>query len=147
MVRMYSFGRLRRCPDRLFPDLLGTQMSYCRFGDDDCDVYVYEGETCFVTHVATRRRKEECPVSLIDVLRKGKMKEWRQWHEARRGDEHFKPLESIHAGASFGHSTPEECAANLILLRGDGVRVPQHAIDTLIEESESGATERQASCR
>lgn len=114
-------------------------MSYCRFSTDDyqCDVYVYEAEDGFTTHVAANRIifTEQMPpyVSLGDNVE--------AWH-AR----HLVVMEAVsraerkniglpHDGACFVDSTAEDCAARLDSLKAMGYNVPKNAIDALMSEA------------
>lgn len=117
-------------------------MSYCRWSSDDgyCDVYVYK---CvhggWVTHVAVRRQPDGCPVKFKDVMPDGKFdaKKYLEYTKAKSkwlDNVKYLELDSPHAGKSFRHSTPKECADNLITLRESGLMVPQYAIDTLMDE-------------
>ena len=100
-------------------------MSYVRWSSDGfkSDVYVYEGpDKVWITHVACRRRSTKDATG--SYQQQGVMGE-KLWFK-----DHTHPA----AGKIFNHSTPEDCALNLIALREDGFHVPQFAIDELMEE-------------
>lgn len=108
-------------------------MSYCRWSD--CDVYVYESsDGGWKTHVAGRRLKAgkgpdydftspEAFARSVEVLDK--------WFKENT---EYVDLTAPSAGESFIDNTPGECADRLIALRGEGLDVPQYAIDALREE-------------
>jgi hypothetical protein len=110
-------------------------MAYCRWSE--CDVYVYLGEWGYVTHVAGRRRAAgKCPIEFdfeagveaaLDTLHRRA-----KWYD--KHDE-WADIDHPHAGESFTHETPRECAEFLIELKESGLDVPQHAIDDLLEEA------------
>ncbi len=115
-------------------------MSYCRFSSDDyqCDVYVYESVyRGYVINVARSRivfKKElPSPVSMKDTM---------LWL-----DRHNKIMDMVHAatrepiglsndGVNYCEETAEDCAIKLLDLKEEGYRVPQYAIDYLIEEQD-----------
>jgi hypothetical protein len=124
-------------------------VSYCRWSSDDyqCDVYVYEADAGWITHVAGRRRvlPDEVRASwpeLPDVssaeftaawiARHQKQREWLnadpQWHDLS-----YLPS----CGKSFADDSAGECADRLEALRAEGFNVPQHAIDALREDSDT----------
>lgn len=118
-------------------------MSYCRFSSDNwhSDVYVYEDEVGWRTHVATRRYVGDIPREpdwglLADP---GKHEQWMREHNAvmkfldTAGHEDIK---LPYAGESFSDPTAETCRDRLLLLRSLGYHVPQDALDVLAEEIE-----------
>lgn len=122
-------------------------MSYCRWSDDrsNCDVYVYEAEDGFVTHVASRRHdidRSQLPPE-VDLVAdpEGWLAGNRLLHDLM-DQAGTVPIGLAHDGEFYTHDTPGECADNLEVLRAAGYRVPQYAIDALREE-ESEADEHE----
>lgn len=101
-------------------------MAYCRFSSDDwlSDVYTYETEYGFVTHVAATRYVgvENVPAAY------GERVEWLERAEAVE-------IGLPHDGKTFCDNTPDECAQRLLWLRADGYHVPQDAVDRLQAEA------------
>lgn len=120
-------------------------MSYCRFSSDDfqCDVYVYEScEGGFMTHIAGTRYIFREPLPDPVPFAPPDLDRWLDRH--RKVSEMVEaadrsPIDLPEAGTTVWDSTAEECAATLVRLREAGFRVPQYAIDALLEEAaESG---------
>lgn len=93
-------------------------MSYCRWSSDGftSDVYCYESDAGFVTHVANKR------------------------HDRRReiGDHSEIPMHEIglaHDGATFVDAGPREMAETLRKLREEGYRVPEYVFGDLEKEA------------
>lgn len=113
-------------------------MSYCRFSDNDyqCDVYVYaDCNGGYTTHVAGNRVifKDELPgnVSIEDT------KAWLARYNIVSEMLDNATREDIgleYDCAEFNHTTAEECADNLEMLKQAGYNVPQYAIDALRED-------------
>lgn len=129
----------------------------------ECDVYVYEGHR-WVTHVAGRRRKNKLPDAIKAMYprfdsenfvseymaAKSAENEWikSQPHKTVMAkstdgtavamyflaDSEFQALPAPHAGRTYEHDSPGECADWLLVLREAGFNVPQHAVDALREE-------------
>lgn len=114
-------------------------MSYCRFSSDigKSDVYVYESDYGWVTHVARNRIQTDEELPPIVML----------YHENTQAFlDRVKKVSDILArgkrvgiglpwdGTTFTDSTPKKCADRLIALKELGYHVPQHAIDALLEE-------------
>lgn len=120
-------------------------MSYCRFSCNNwkSDVYVYEDVSGgFTTHVARSRRTlpiiPDAPLSLAG----GSVGRWvwLLWHRLHMWSLSVTPLRKIggaNDGENFNDETASECAKTLMLLRGVGYRVPQHAIDALRAEGDA----------
>lgn len=133
-------------------------MSYCRWSSDDwqCDVYVYAdangGWTC---HVADRRRifDETYPGGFgFPGLRPGSPGydlAWQafmvnrnachRWMDAHADDEKsWLDLSEISTYAGTHHNTnePGEMAELLVLIKQDGLNVPDYAIAALLEEQQ-----------
>ena len=104
-------------------------MAYCRWSD--CDVYVYEGQDGWVTHVASRRNKAGYPPDFDWENVEASFKARNAWSEA---NQEYVEIGLPDAGESYLHNTPGECAENLIRLKREGFNVPQYAIDELIDE-------------
>lgn len=112
-------------------------MSYCRFSCDNwsSDVYCYESEQGYVTHVASSRIVGEVPPipSFLDVPQK-------EFFDAVRKQNEFidsaqrEPIGLKHDGEMFIDNTPEEMIDRLIYLGGEGYFVPASAIEALAEE-------------
>lgn len=139
-------------------------MSYCRFSSDNfmSDVYVYaDADGGWTTHVAGNRLRwppvPELPIWLFDfggridaesckvvypsrwaaIKARLCLLAWLWSHRLHHWSIGVIPMESIrlqHAGKTFNHDTPFECALFLGRLRDLGYRVPQFAIDALEEE-------------
>lgn len=118
-------------------------MSYCRWSSDSfrCDVYVYESEQGFETHVARTRVILPANVVAPSVLSlvDGTLSPEQfcaannAFHEALDAAPKVA-IEHPEAGASFVHDTPGECADNLSRLAVEGFRIPAGVIDALRAE-------------
>lgn len=117
-------------------------MSYCRWSSDNfqCDIYCYEH--CYggiMIHVAANRIAEplpEMPAFTRENLESGV---WMDAH--RRNMALLDKMERVaiglpHDGETFHVESFQEAADKLIELRKVGYQVPDHAIETLMEESE-----------
>ena len=116
-------------------------MSYCRFSSDDfqCDVYVYE--SChggWEIHVAGCRYvfKEPLPAIIpwTDENAEACIARMRKV-SAMVDQAGQEDIGLQHDGESFNERSPAECANRLVYLRELGYRVPQEAIDALLEEA------------
>jgi len=117
-------------------------VSYCRWSSDDhqCDVYVYESDRGFVTHVAANRwvfaepMPDPVPVGTTET-------EVLRWLERGRAVSAIldrsttDPIGLPHDGEDLTDPNPGACADRLETLRALGYRVPQFAIDALREEA------------
>jgi len=115
-------------------------MSYCRFSSDDfsCDVYVYEGGSGFVTHVAGNRVIGDIPK--VPQIGSCPNEEFMAAHRAQMaylGTAEREDINLPHAGESMSHDTADDCADNLESLRAIGYNVPQSAIDRLREDAKA----------
>lgn len=141
-------------------------MSYCRFSSNNfwCDVYVYE-DVCggWTAHVAGYRHAirpiPQIPWKWLPTLGDYNLKTHRMVYPNRFiaaldrvvsgirvasyrlhywsvGVIPRRPIGLPHDGARFNDETPRACAQRLIELRAMGYKVPQSAIDALLEEDE-----------
>lgn len=116
-------------------------MSYCRFSCNQyqSDAYVYAGiGGGFVTHVAERRYVFDPPLPApvpfdgenIDAYVKYAAQLQRRVDTAT-----LVRIDLPHAGATFDDADAAACVRRLLSLRELGYRVPQEAIDALMEET------------
>jgi hypothetical protein len=116
-------------------------MSYCRFSCNQyqSDAYVYAGiGGGFVTHVAARRYVFDDPLPApvpfdgenIDAYVKYAAELQRRVDTAT-----LVRIDLPHAGATFDDADATACVKRLLSLRELGYRVPQEAIDALLEET------------
>lgn len=116
-------------------------MSYCRFSSDvnKSDVYVYESDTGWITHVAQDRVQtdEELPPEVNPCYEnvEAYLDRIKQVAEIL-GHGKWAVIGLPFDGDTFNDATPKECATRLIELKELGYHVPQHAIDALLEEWE-----------
>lgn len=115
-------------------------MSYCRWSDDDfqCDVYCFEADEGIIVHVAKNKRVLDCelppPVEFVEANIDALMSRYKAVIEIV-GRAKFEPIGKIFDGNSFVFNEAGEAADCLMLLRDEGYRVPQYAIDALVEEA------------
>ena len=102
-------------------------MSYCRFSSDgfQCDVYVYQSDEGYITHVAANRRPRRIT----------NMDDRKEFDDPTNAPVKIGLSEDGH---TFVDATPGECAARLTWLHSLGYHVPQEAIDDL--RAEAGVT-------
>ena len=114
-------------------------MSYCRFSSDDfqCDVYtyadVYGGYTTYVAsykYIFKKPLPPEVDISDSKAWCKRSVKVGKIVDKAKS-----VPIGLKYDGACFNDDTAAECADTLEMLREEGYRVPQYAIDALREEA------------
>jgi hypothetical protein len=112
-------------------------MSYCRWSSDgfQCDVYVYESDAGWITHVAAKRRAARAP-----ELDWSTPERWTQTQAAQRAflddpNNPSLPIGLSEDGQTFCDASPAGCAAQLLRLKALGYQVPQDAIDALLDES------------
>jgi hypothetical protein len=113
-------------------------MSYCRWSSDNwqSDVYVYESDCGWQTHVAGMKRISDTPcpalpgVDDIDVFMAAHAMQM-AWVEQSK----LVPIGLPHDNESFIDCCPGDCAERLELLKGLGYHVPQYAIDSLRAEA------------
>lgn len=129
-------------------------MSYCRWSSMNwmCDVYVYEADEGFVTHVAGSRSIVP-PIPKLPIwflVRKGPLERLtaRLWFYSDRlnlwtkGKIPSRKIGLAHDGESFTDDSPAACADRLSWLRDVGYNVPQYAIDELLTEALEAGGER-----
>ena len=112
-------------------------MSYCRWSSDDfqCDVYVYESPEGFVTHVASSRVVFSKPLPPpVDMRNVAEFLECQNKVMEMVDTADRKPIGLPHDGQDFLDATPGDAADTLKMLMAEGYRVPQYAIDALLEE-------------
>lgn len=116
-------------------------MTICRFSSDNCysDVYVYQSDDGWVTHVATRRWPPGAPpearvADLVDGTAEGRQRYLAAYknHRKWRMKVVMLPIEHPDAGKMYVHPTPGESAALLARLSEQGLHVPAGAIDRLL---------------
>lgn len=115
-------------------------MSYCRFSTDDfqCDLYCYESEGGYMTHVAGNRVvfKEVLPPEI-------------DWEVDMEGylARHNKIMSMVdkadrvaitlpHVGETFCDTTLEEFKDTLLMLKDAGYRFPDYVFERIEEEME-----------
>lgn len=115
-------------------------MSYCRFSSLDyfSDVYLYESLRGHELHVA--RRRHVFDRGLLPEMPKMNDPDWAEKFTERNrilmdlvSKAEIVPIGLSHDGLSWT-LTREEALDKLLMLRREGYRVPQGAIDTLREE-------------
>lgn len=117
-------------------------MSYCRWSSDgyNCDLYVYESDAGWMTHVAGRRRVSDQPRPVPPVatdLPGVDIDNWLAWWKAIHAwcdAAKLEPIGLVCDGQTFVDDTPGDCADRLVWLKGLGYIVPQYAIDELRQE-------------
>jgi hypothetical protein len=113
-------------------------MSYCRWSTDDyrCDLYVYESDDGFHTHVAGRRHvlAVELPPP-VDITKNvdGYVARHRALMDALENAT-LEPIGGPHDGESFIDSTAKECAERVEALRAAGYRCPDDVVAVLLSE-------------
>jgi hypothetical protein len=120
-------------------------MSYARWSSDGfrSDVYVYQSDFGYETHVAGRRRVgldtlPPDPMLLMPLTGNMTIKEWGLLYRAHRDAFDKLPFEKIehpNAGESFTDRSPMECAQTLKMLRDEGFHIPNGVIEELEEEA------------
>lgn len=116
-------------------------MSYCRWSSNnwDCDLYCYESEDGYTTHVASYRKVGATPIPQVDVqlLLSGRTAEY--WAGYKAQNEWLKTAERVkiglpYDGRSFDDETLEEFLERVTMLRDAGYHVPPWLIDDIREE-------------
>lgn len=124
-------------------------VSYCRWScmNGMCDLYVYESDAGFETHVATRRLVEEPPECPMELILHGQYEAYAEAYQRRnawmdeRGDAAYVPIGLPYDGKSFCDPTPAACADRLRSLRAAGYNVPDYALEDLDEDAAKDATQ------
>jgi hypothetical protein len=139
-------------------------MSYCRFSSNNfwCDVYVYEDVNGgWTTHVASNRhvippipviphswwiigrydnetKRMVYPNRLVQFVAWVLLRVYMVSYRLHSWSVRVIPRRKIglpHDGARYNDDTPEGCALRLSVLREVGYKVPQYAIDALLDEA------------
>lgn len=129
-------------------------MSYVRFSSYDpesgcsSDVYVFESETGFAVCVAGRRSDMKViPIeNYLTNVPESFLEAYNKQREMVKSKEYKDSIYNInfpHAKGSFNFETPTEAAEFLKELRSLGYRVPQYAIDALLDEDEENRAKRK----
>jgi hypothetical protein len=115
-------------------------MSYCRWSSDDfqCDVYCYASSDGYITHVASRRYvfTEPLPPDIDLMVNPEGWTKRTQQVMAMLDPNSMKPIGLPSDGKTFTDPDAESAAQTLLRLLAEGYRVPQYAIDALLEEAE-----------
>jgi hypothetical protein len=110
-------------------------MSYCRTGADS-DVYVFGGRSEIECYVAHNRGSyvQLLSSSWAQKVPPGLLRSWLVRLDFSRLNS--RPLRNEHKGKSYSEATPQAMVNRLSGLREDGLKVPQSAIDRLLEEAQ-----------
>lgn len=128
-------------------------MSYCRWSSlyGYSDVYVYEGDAGWVTHVKDERQPAGVPIGHAELLVKALypeeegaaqdafnelLNEMRVIERDWRMEVSRTPIDHPDAGRKFVHDSPGECADNLARLAREGFIVSADAFWNLRKEQE-----------
>lgn len=114
-------------------------MSYCRWSSDNwrSDVYCYESDQGYMTHVASNRVVGDIPPWPTFETLKSDVSEYMRQYQAMMDfldTAERAPIGLPHDGESFCDSTPEDFLQTLTMLQEAGYNVPQYAFDTVREE-------------
>lgn len=110
-------------------------MIYCRLSDcgNESDVYTYGGgDRGYTVHIALYRYDRTIPehdFSSVEAMNASNARRKEVFDQAKRS-----PIGLPHDGATFHCGSLEMMLARLQELRATGYRVPQHAIDLVVEE-------------
>ncbi len=122
-------------------------MSYCRWSCNDfqCDLYCYED--CaggFTTHVAKNRRIFKEPIPPDIEFTAENQDAWLERHNkimAMCDDCDFMPIGLSCDGENLNDDTLEDFLATLLMLKAEGYRFPDYAIERVRSEiAEAHAT-------
>lgn len=121
---------------------------YCRWSTDDfqCDLYCYESEGGFETHVAANRIHWKIalpPPADFEFFKNGNFKRGAMRTPIQRlvevmrlmnNEENFerKDIGLAYDGRTFVDKTPEEWHATLLLLKAAGYKFPYHLITDVL---------------
>ena len=133
-------------------------MSYCRWSSNNfrCDLYCYESEEGFMTHVASNRVVGDIPEASLDFLRdpNGSSSEvvmdrltnydakWKKYIEDYKAQMKFletaerEPIGLPYDGESYCDKTLEEFLQRLLHLRETGYIFPDYVLEAVREEME-----------
>lgn len=126
-------------------------MAYCRWSCDRgrSDVYVYEGQTGWITHVAFRRlvhpegKGPPTPPmeAMVNAYHTATPDELTEIYDAAKGPYDawraecaVAPISHPEAGEYFTHDGPGACADNLERLAAEGFHVPEWVVPELRAE-------------
>lgn len=123
-------------------------MSYCRFSCDDgkSDVYVYESDAGWVTHVASHRivghLRAPPPIPAVEASADARTAWTRAYQKYNRAldAKPRAPIGGPHDGETFTDHSAGACLRRLLNLSSDGYHVPAHALKALAEEVEEPPT-------
>lgn len=114
-------------------------MSYCRWSSENfqCDLYCYQSNEGYVTHVAARRHAVLPTASLEEIVmaepsRMAALLD--QYNAWSRADHDMVPIGLGYDGRTFTDDTLEEFLATVTILRQTGYRVPDYVFDAIKEE-------------
>lgn len=119
-------------------------MSYCRWSNEDfgCDLYCYESNDGWVTHVASQRIEWTPPEggTLFDLPKRddaAAFEEWMTKHQARQDAFDAAPMHPIGGpfdGKTFTDATIEEFRERLLSLRAAGYQFGDYVLEEVDEE-------------
>lgn len=110
-------------------------MSFCRWSSDNftCDLYCYESDFGFVTHVAGVKLVETVPPLVWDKGPEELYQTYRAQAEALKKVTRV-PIGLPYDGQSFTDPDLESFLARVEHLRATGYRVPDHVFEEIKEE-------------
>lgn len=116
-------------------------MSYCRWSTDDflCDLYCYESDEGFVTHIAANRPiwgdKRPDPVPFNnETIGDGSWLARRNLVMDLLDEINREPVDPEYAGKHYLDDTLEEFLARLISLKNAGLSFPDYVIENVKQE-------------
>lgn len=114
-------------------------MSYCRWSSDgyQCDVYCYQSDAGFETHVASRRTVERIPE--IDWAgHAARFSASLVAHREALDRRDLQPIGLEHDGETFVDATEAEMFARLRHLQGVGYQIPEWVFPTTSPSTPAG---------
>lgn len=117
-------------------------MSYCRWSTPNCDLYCYEGEGGYTTHVAEYRHRlwYKFVRWMTDIripTAKHKIRVQRFYFYRLPHWAIHKKIGLPHDGESFADATIPELINTIGMLKSAGYKVPDFVLETLHEEMQS----------
>lgn len=114
-------------------------MSYCRWSSDnfECDLYCYQSDSGWITHVASHRHAGDIPKVDWQLLQDGKGDEF---NAANKKQESFLesaeliPIGLPHDGETFCDDTLNDFLATVTMLKDAGYQIPEDLIGDVKEE-------------